>query len=149
MTLWFASIVVVVGHFALYYSRKGNEAHRQEIILKAGTAFAFIFKAVLGSAVGMAIVPMMWLTVSNEVFTFGGLDNLFNVNRSVTSLLSKEVIIKAKMVALFGIILVYVIFPILFIFVKCNHIQPKEYKYSTIPYIVPRIRKLVSGTRIY
>lgn len=95
-----SGIVIAVGHHLFFQSLHGKraptngymvwgtEVSRQEMNTAIGTAFAFLVKVALVSAVSTAYIQLIWRTLvhSSKAATIGHLDVLFSGISNIISL---------------------------------------------------------------
>lgn len=75
----------------------------QEWSSRLGIAAAFLTQSALTLAVGAAYTQRIWVTVKRKPLTLSGLDKVFSLQSDIFSFLSKEVLGRAKFLALIGI----------------------------------------------
>ncbi|KAJ8108152.1 hypothetical protein OPT61_g8373 [Boeremia exigua] len=113
MGLLVAGILVSVGHH-LFYSRLDGSVVRssdqesryfsQIWIIRYGTAFAFLAKALLASAVIIAYKQHMWINLRAQANTISTIDAMFAATHDILAFLSPSLLLRAKMPAFMAFI---------------------------------------------
>ncbi|KAK8157436.1 hypothetical protein IWX90DRAFT_324026 [Phyllosticta citrichinensis] len=96
--VWFA-----LGHHFHYQALEDQEvgsATRQQWAIRIGTLLAFLSKACLAGAVGVAYTQRLWVTVKEKPISLRNLDNVFSLTTSPVSFFSLEVLTSAKVLCL-------------------------------------------------
>ncbi|KPM35421.1 hypothetical protein AK830_g11168 [Neonectria ditissima] len=92
-----AGILFAAGHHAFYEGLDGKEAENQPRMLRYGTALAFLAKANLVCAVGLAFRQRAWMMVRRKILSVGAVDSLFAAAEDLSAFLNWETIKSAKL----------------------------------------------------
>lgn len=111
--LFASGILVAIGHH-LFYTRldgsvvrstdDGSQYLTQIWIIRYGTAFAFLAKALLASAVVVAYKQHMWINLRARVNTVSTIDAMFAATYDILAFLSPSLLLRAKIPALMALI---------------------------------------------
>lgn len=87
-----AGVGFALGHHLFYQSLQGksigNTLFDQQVNIAIGTAFAFLVKASLATAVGSAYVQYLWYTLQRERLRVSHIDSLVSLLTSVIAILN-------------------------------------------------------------
>lgn len=89
--------VLEIAHHIFYNHLDGKEAESQAIVLRCGTALAFLAKAHLSTASVLAFRQRAWMTVRNNALSLGAVDSLFAAPGDFLALFSWEILKSAKL----------------------------------------------------
>jgi hypothetical protein len=109
---WMMYVCFIVGiagatsHHFFYTSLRGKEAKDQILMLRYGTALAYITKASFAASVGLAYSQQIWATFRRKSLSVGAIDSLFTAHQDVSSLANMEIFRQAKL-AVFLAVLVW------------------------------------------
>ena len=98
--LFSVGIATSVAHHIFYDSLDGKDVGTtmaQEWAIRIGTGMAFIIKASLAAAIGVAYTQRLWVTLKKKAITLQAVDDLFLLTMTPTSFFSWEVLRKAKL----------------------------------------------------
>ena len=98
--LFFMGMATSIAHHIFYDSLDGKDVGTtmaQEWAIRIGTGMAFIIKASLAAAVGVAYTQRLWVTLKKKAITLQAVDDLFLLTMTPTSFFSWEVLRKAKL----------------------------------------------------
>ncbi|KAF2831478.1 hypothetical protein CC86DRAFT_452521 [Ophiobolus disseminans] len=113
LALFLSGVLVSVGHHIFYLRLNGsavrdpNEGSQylsQIWIIRYGTAFAFLAKALLASAVVVAYKQHMWINLRMEANTISTIDAMFAATYDILAFLSPNLLLRAKILALMALI---------------------------------------------
>lgn len=114
LALFISGLLVSIGHH-LFYTRlhgtrvrssgDGSTYLTQNWILRYGTAFAFLAKALLASAVVVAYKQHMWRHLRKRANTISTIDALFAATDDVLALLGPSLFLKAEIPALMALVI--------------------------------------------
>jgi hypothetical protein len=114
LALFISGVLVSIGHH-LFYSRlhgarvqslgDGSIYITQIWILRYGTAFAFLAKALLASAVVIAYKQHMWRHLRKRANTITTIDALFAATDDVLALLNPSLFLKARIPAVMALVI--------------------------------------------
>ena len=112
LSLFVAGIGLAIGHHYYYHSLAGTEVMpatrivsqwdigRQEWKIRFGTAFAFLAKTCLATAIAIAYTQHVWASCRRKAYSVSGLDALFSATSDVFAFASFELTLRAKVGAL-------------------------------------------------
>jgi hypothetical protein len=113
LALFVSGVLVSIGHH-FFYSRLDGSAVRsldsgsqyltQIWIIRYGTAFAFLAKSLLASAVVVAYKQHIWINLRARANTVSTIDAMFAATYDVLAVLSPSLLLKAKIPALLALI---------------------------------------------
>lgn len=92
-----------IGHHFYYQSLHGTIAsseNSQEWAIRIGTGLAFVVKASLAAAIGVAYTQRLWLTLRRKSFTMAATDDLFQLTFNPLSFFGSEVWAHASLLCL-------------------------------------------------
>ncbi|KAK8209880.1 hypothetical protein IWZ01DRAFT_332530 [Phyllosticta capitalensis] len=98
-----AGVCLALGHHLHYQNLEGQvvgSATTQQWAIRFGTVFAFLSKACLTAAVGIAFTQRLWVTVKKEPISLRNLDNVFSLTTDPASFFSFEVLSSAKILCI-------------------------------------------------
>ncbi|KAG0635840.1 hypothetical protein HOY80DRAFT_1017746 [Tuber brumale] len=105
--LFFLGIAFIIGHYIFYKSWRDHiveENLGQEYIIQVGTAFAFLSKASLVSAVVVAHKQIAWDTVRKKTITVDGVDAMFVAPSDFTSFWNGDMLRRAKVATILALL---------------------------------------------
>jgi hypothetical protein len=112
LSLFVAGVALAIGHHCYYRSLAGTkviptasltsawDTDRQEWKIRFGTAFAFLAKACLTTAIAIAYTQHIWASCKRKAYSISGLDALFSATSNVFAFISLELTMRAKVGAL-------------------------------------------------
>jgi hypothetical protein len=100
-----AGIFVSGGHHVLY-SRLNLT---QTWIIRYGTAFAFLSKTLLASAVVVAYKQYMWINLRSRANAISTIDAMFAATHDAYAVLSPSLLLRAKLPAIMALITWYIL----------------------------------------
>ena len=83
--LFIAGIAFAVGHHIFYHSLDGTlvtSTSQQEWTIRIGTGLAFLVKAALAAAVGVAFTQYLWTVARTEAMAVGSIDAMFSMTKN-------------------------------------------------------------------
>ncbi|KAK7516273.1 hypothetical protein IWZ03DRAFT_186003 [Phyllosticta citriasiana] len=98
-----AGVCFALGHHFHYENLDDEEvgsATKQQWAIRIGTLLAFLSKACLAAAVGVAYTQRLWVTVKEKPISLRNLDNIFSLTTDPISFFSLEVLMSAKLLCL-------------------------------------------------
>jgi hypothetical protein len=132
------AIATAAGHHAFYDYLDGREVNHvslsQSWVIRIGTAFAFLFKASLVPAVGVAFCQGFWYAVRRNPIRVAGLDAMFGVLQNPFKFMNRDLVWRTK--RLFFLALICWLLPIAAIFAPGALTGPTSYRkadFSCIP----------------
>jgi len=93
-------VVGAISHHAFYNSLAGSEANNQLLMLRYGTALAYLTKASLMAFVILAFRQQIWATFRRKILSVTAVDSLFAVMEDLSVMFNLEIFQQAK-VAMF------------------------------------------------
>lgn len=115
-SLFIAGILVCVGHHLFYsrldgtavqYLEDGSQYRTQIWIIRYGTAFAFLAKALLAGAVVVGYKQHIWINLRQKDNSVSTIDAMFAATYDPIAFISPGFIIKAKLPALMALVAWY------------------------------------------
>lgn len=104
---WIIGLGLAIGHHFYYYSldgtRVGNQS-KQEWAQRFGTAFAFLTKTFLTTAVGIACIQSFWWILRLKPIRFSTLDSMFDIRGSIFNFFDFHIWLRGPNVAVLGLI---------------------------------------------
>jgi hypothetical protein len=112
LSLFVAGVALAIGHHCYYRSLAGTkviptasivsawDTDRQEWKIRFGTAFAFLAKTCLATAIAVAYTQHIWASCKRKAYSISGLDALFSATSDVFAFASLELTLRAKVGAL-------------------------------------------------
>ncbi|QPC71977.1 hypothetical protein HYE68_002729 [Fusarium pseudograminearum] len=88
-----AGLALAIGHHLFYDYLNGRivqSQNQQEWFLRIGTAMAFLVRALLSAAIGIAYVQILWRMLRSKSVTINGIDSLFGVSHNAWDLATLE-----------------------------------------------------------
>jgi hypothetical protein len=110
--MWMMYILFALGvagarsHHAFYISLDGSEVKDQLLMLRYGTALAYLTKASLMASVVLAYRQQIWATFRRKLLSITAVDSLFAVMEDLSAIFNLEVFQQAK-VAMFLAVVVW------------------------------------------
>jgi hypothetical protein len=113
-----AGIFVSGGHHVLYSrlngttvrdSDDGSQYLTQTWIIRYGTAFAFLSKTLLASAVVVAYKQYMWINLRSRANAISTIDAMFAATHDAYAVLSPSLLLRAKLPAIMALITWYIL----------------------------------------
>jgi hypothetical protein len=93
-------VVGAISHHAFYASLAGSEANNQLLMLRYGTALAYLTKASFMASVVLAFRQQIWATFRRKLLSITAVDSLFAVMEDLSVMFNLEIFQQAK-VAMF------------------------------------------------
>ena len=103
VALFLLGIGVSIAHHRYYQSLHDTivpSINSQEWTIRIGTGLAFVVKAALAAAVGIAYTQRLWVTLGRKALSVEGVDGLFQLTMSPIAFLSLEVMKNGKLLCL-------------------------------------------------
>lgn len=88
-----SGLALAIGHHVFYDYLNGRivqSQNQQEWFLRIGTGMAFLVRALLSAAIGIAYVQILWRTLRSKFVTINGIDSLFSVSHNAWDLTTFE-----------------------------------------------------------
>jgi hypothetical protein len=88
-----SGLALAFGHHLFYdylNNRIVQSQDQQEWFLRIGTGMAFLARALLSAAIGIAYVQILWRTLRSKSVTINGIDSLFGVSHNAWDLTTLE-----------------------------------------------------------
>jgi len=108
ISLFTLGIATAVGQHRLYQYLDGKPVDDVSIpqtwVIRAGTAFAILFKTVLVSATGIAFVQGFWYIIRRNSITIRGIDATFDVLYNPFSFFCVDLLLKTRFVFVIAIV---------------------------------------------
>lgn len=101
--LFLLGIASSIAHHLFYQSLHNTDVESslsQEWAIRIGTGLAFITKASLAAAIGVAYTQRLWVTLRQKAITMQGVDDLFLMTVDPTAFFNWEVLKVAKLLFL-------------------------------------------------
>ena len=80
-----SGLALAIGHHFFYdflNDRIVESQNQQEWFLRIGTGMAFLVRALLSAAVGIAYTQILWRTLKSKSITIEGINSLFGVSHT-------------------------------------------------------------------
>jgi hypothetical protein len=116
LALFISGLLVSIGHH-LFYSRlngtlvngpdDGSQYLTQIWIIRYGTAFAFLAKALLASAVVVAYKQHIWISMRTKANTISTIDAMFGATHDLLVFLRPSFVLRARIPALMALVAWY------------------------------------------
>ncbi|KAF2138914.1 uncharacterized protein K452DRAFT_275818 [Aplosporella prunicola CBS 121167] len=106
VSLLIAGIAFAVGHHFFYQSLDDTlvtSSSQQKWTIRIGTGMAFLVKATLAAAVGVAFTQYLWMIARRKAMAVGSLDSMFSLTSNPLSFANLEVLFKAKLLVLLAL----------------------------------------------
>lgn len=116
LALFLYGVLVSVGHHLLNYHMDGSVVHGRDEgsqyltqiwIIRYGTAFVFLAKALLASAVIVAYKQHMWINLRARPNTISTIDAMFAATYDILAFLTPSLLMRAKISAFMALITWY------------------------------------------
>lgn len=102
-----SGLALAIGHHFFYEylnDRIVESQNQQEWFLRIGTGMAFLVRASLSAAVGIAYTQILWRTLRSKSFTIEGIDSLFGVSHTASDFATWELWTAAPALAVVAVI---------------------------------------------
>lgn len=102
-----AGLALAIGHHLFYdylNDRIVESQNQQEWFLRIGTGMAFLVRALLSAAVGIAYTQILWRTLRSRSITLGGINSLFGVSHTAWNFTNSELWTAAPGLAVVAIV---------------------------------------------
>ena len=100
-------VLTAVTHHLYYYSlhhRKIYHGNRQQWPLRIGAGLSFLTISLFNMAISAAYTQYVWIRLKKREFSLLGIDHLFSLTSDPSGLFSKEILTRAKSVALIALL---------------------------------------------
>ncbi|KAH7186164.1 uncharacterized protein B0J16DRAFT_305840 [Fusarium flagelliforme] len=102
-----SGLALAIGHHFFYdylNDRIVESQNQQEWFLRIGTGLAFLVRALLSAAVGIAYTQILWRTLRSKSITIQGIDSLFGVSHTAWDFTTLELWTAAPALAVVAVI---------------------------------------------
>jgi hypothetical protein len=103
----FLGLLLALGHHFYYNYLNGRiveSQSQQQWFLRAGTGLAFLVRAFLSAAVGIAYTQILWRTLRSRSITIQGVNSLFGIVHNAWDFITWELWTAAPALAVVAII---------------------------------------------
>ena len=100
--------LAAIGHHLFYVYLDGKQVSEvaipQSWVIRVGTAFAYLFKASLVAAVGIAFCQRLWYSARRSALQIQSLDAMFGVLANPLKFVNADLILRTKLLFLMAVI---------------------------------------------